>query len=193
MATRTDDPIASIAAQVGRRLSDHRRDRRLSLGDLARQTGLSKTALASLERGTGNPSLETLWRIAHALDSSVGELLEDPEAPTSRRLGADEGPVVVSSSGMRGRLLGADDSRHRTEVFELSLPAGSRFESEPHPAGTRELVVCTRGTVAAGPVDEPLRLGPADSATFPGSTHHVYAGVRRGGTAVLVMSYPPHA
>ena len=61
---------------------------------------------------------------------------------------------------MRGRLLQTDDGPHRTEVFELVLPAGARFEGPPHDAGTRELVHCIDGAISCGPADQPLELVP---------------------------------
>ena len=40
----------------------------MSLAELAR-AGLAKSTLSQLESGTGNPSLETLWALAMALDA----------------------------------------------------------------------------------------------------------------------------
>lgn len=169
----------------------HRELHRQSLGELSRLTGLSKTSLARLEAGDGNPSLETLWKLAQALGLSIGQLLEAPEPEPARVLRSGEGPVVVSRFGMRGRLLQTVEDPHRTEVFELMLPAGARFEGPPHEAGTQELVHCVEGTVTCGPDDQPLDLAPGDTAYFDGTGAHFYAGGPQGGRALLVMRYPP--
>jgi len=169
----------------------HRGRQRQSLGDLSRATGLSKTSLARLETGDGNPSLETLWRLGEALGMTIGQLLEAPGPQPARILRAGEGPVVESSSGMRGRLLQTDDGPHRTEVFELVLAGGARFAGAPHEAGTRELVHCLDGAISCGPDDQPLGLHPGDTAYFDGTRAHFYAGGPDGGRALLVMRYPP--
>ena len=49
----------------------------MSLGDLARASGLSKTILARIEGGDGNPSVETLWRVSRALRVPLGALLAE--------------------------------------------------------------------------------------------------------------------
>lgn len=187
---------ASIDALAGRLATTIRRYREannMSLGELGRRCGLSKTSLARLEGGDGNPSLETLWRIARALDVSVGELLDAPEVAPIRVMRDGDGPSVQAASGMLGRLLTSDDSRHRTEVFVLALPEGSTFDAAPHEPGSRELVICFEGSVASGPTDGLVDLARGDAVEFPGDRPHQYAARGAGGRAVLVMSYPPHA
>lgn len=189
-------PSASISTHARRlaaALQAHRQQHNQSLGELSRISGLSKTSLARLEAGDGNPSLETLWRLGHALGFSIGQLIEPPEPAEARLLLASEGSIVESRCGMRGRLLQTDTSRHRTEVFELTLPAGSTFKGEPHDPGTRELVYCIEGPVSCGPSDQPLDLQAGDTALFDGTVPHSYAGGSDGGRVLLVMSYPPNA
>jgi transcriptional regulator with XRE-family HTH domain len=185
---------ADTTAPMSRRLADalrrHRERHHQSLGDLSRATGLSKTSLLRLEAGEGNPSLETLWRLARAMGVSVGQLLEAPEPVPTRVLRGGDGPVVESPLGMRGRLLHTDRGTMRTEVFELTLPGGATFAAEPHPAGSRELVHCVEGTVVCGPDDALVTLAVADTASFDGTLPHTYAGGPDGGRAVLVMRYP---
>lgn len=177
--------------QLAENIRRHRDAHNQSLGDLSRSTGLSKTSLARLEAGEGNPSLETLWRLAHAFGLTVGQLLEAPERASARILAAGNGPVVESSFGMRGRLLQTNTERHRTEVFELDLPAGAEFAGDAHEAGTGELVYCIEGSVRVGPPAQPLELNAGDTGYFDGSAPHIYGAGRGGGRALLVMSYPP--
>ncbi|AXB41159.1 helix-turn-helix domain-containing protein [Amycolatopsis albispora] len=186
-----DKQSTTAARHLAETVRRHRQASNLSLGELSRLTGLSKTSLARIEAGEGNPSLETLWHLGHALGLSVGQLIE-PSGTTPARLQRDgEGTIVESTGGMRGRLLQTDHSHHRTEVFELVLPPGTRFASEPHQPGTRELVHCTGGEVRCGPAGHLLDLAPGDTAHFDGAAPHVYAGGPDGGRALLVMSYPP--
>jgi transcriptional regulator with XRE-family HTH domain len=57
------------------------RARRLALGlsqeDLAHKAGLDRTYISGIERGVRNPTLKTADRIAHALGSSLRELLAE--------------------------------------------------------------------------------------------------------------------
>lgn len=187
------ESISPHAQRLANALQRHRTAHHQSLGDLSRITGLSKTSLARLEAAEGNPSLETLWRIGRALGLSIGQLIEQPEHTSARILPAGEGAIVESSYGMRGRLLQTDHGRHRTEVFELTLPPRARFPGDPHDAGTRELAYCVQGSVSCGPADQPLELAPGDTGYFDGTMPHIYAAGPDGGRALLVMSYPPNA
>ena len=57
------------------------RRRRLELGfsqtDVANLTGLMQRHVSEIERGVVSPSVNTLRRIAHALNCTVGELVEE--------------------------------------------------------------------------------------------------------------------
>src|SRR5699024_7406670 len=50
----------------------------LSLSEVARRAGIGKSTMSGLETGTGNPSLETLWALAAALDIPLARLLDPP-------------------------------------------------------------------------------------------------------------------
>ena len=60
----------AIGVQV-RRL---RTEQRFSQEELARRAGLSRTAVARIERGERSPAAESIERIARALDVEPGEL-----------------------------------------------------------------------------------------------------------------------
>jgi transcriptional regulator with XRE-family HTH domain len=184
------ESVSSHSQRLADALRRHREQHSLSLGALSRITGLSKTSLARLEAAQGNPSLETLWRLARVLGLTVGQLFDEPAPEPARILRSGQGPVVESSSGMRGRLLQLDQRHHRTEVFELILPASARFQGEPHDPGTREVVYCSEGSVSCGPDDQPLELRLGDTGYFDGSVSHIYASGPQGSRALLVMSYP---
>src|SRR6202521_6482511 len=61
---------------IGERLRVERKRLHLSLAELANITGVSKTYLVRLETNPkANPSLEVLFRIAEALDTTVADFL----------------------------------------------------------------------------------------------------------------------
>lgn len=76
---------------LGHRIGELRVRRGLSQQKLASLCGMSDTNLEAMEQGkqssvradtrTANPTLDTLWALASALDVSVVELLTDLESP----------------------------------------------------------------------------------------------------------------
>src|SRR5258707_12707187 len=102
-----DDDLGALASRIGDAVGELRDAQRWSLGELGRASGLSKTILARIERGDGNPSVETLWRVSRALGVPLGALLSPPAGPRARAIPARAGTPIRSEGGMDAWLLHA--------------------------------------------------------------------------------------
>ncbi len=76
MAHLDQDPHAASVA-FGSRLRQLRAERGISQDDLARETDVHPTAIGRLERGSREPRLTTILRIARGLDVEPGKLLDE--------------------------------------------------------------------------------------------------------------------
>jgi XRE family transcriptional regulator, regulator of sulfur utilization len=177
-----------LVSMLARTLRAHRESRGLSLGALAEQAGISKTSLSNIEAGQANPSLEVLASIARALNIPVGLLLNPEQQPALTLVRHDDGQVVTSESGLSIRPLALDGRGRRSETYELRIPAGAHYRSEPHLTGTEELVICIEGTLSVGPLGQELLLEPWDALRFPADLRHSYAS-ESGARALCVMSF----
>jgi len=184
-----DDSLAAAAGGVARAIRAHREARGWSLSALARETGLSKTLLSTLESGEGNPSLETMWRLTRAFAIPLGTLLGADDPPEVRVIRAADGPTLRSEGGLVARLVLAEGRSHRTEVYEATLDAGMEYVSM-HPPGTEELVYCVEGALDAGPRGREVALTLGDAVAFPGDLTHRYFSTD-GARVLSIMSYPP--
>ena len=72
---RLGDNVVRDEVQRLGRLIRMARGERYSLDALATRSGVSAGLLSQIERGIGNPSFQTLLRVAHALDIPVAKLL----------------------------------------------------------------------------------------------------------------------
>ncbi len=63
------------AVQVGKNISSLRRSSGLSQSGLSKRAGISLASVSSLERGINSPSLETIVRLAYALDLKPSTLI----------------------------------------------------------------------------------------------------------------------
>jgi transcriptional regulator with XRE-family HTH domain len=82
-----DDTTARIVAalnDVGPRLKRIRAHRNISLAELARSTGISKSTLSRLETGQRKPSLELLLPLASAYGVPLDDLVGAPEVGDPR-------------------------------------------------------------------------------------------------------------
>lgn len=66
---------AAVSSLVGHNLRRLRKQHRLSLEDLAQQSGVSRAMLGQIEQGRSIPSIKILWQAAQALGVSVSWLL----------------------------------------------------------------------------------------------------------------------
>jgi XRE family transcriptional regulator, regulator of sulfur utilization len=191
--TEVDDDLGALAGRIGAVVRATRTARGLSLGELGRRAGLSKTILARIEAGAGNPSVETLWRVTRALDLPLGALLAPEDAPRTRLVAAGTGERITADSGMAGHLLHAAGQGARTELYELAFPPGTTHATDGHLPGTAEVVLCLEGALAAGPVGEERGLAPGDALWFAADGPHRYVAGPAGARIVELMLYPPAA
>ncbi len=68
-----------VVKQLGKRLAQLRKVKKLSQGALAEKIGSTPQWISQLERGTRSPTVHTLCKLANALDISLAELIEDQE------------------------------------------------------------------------------------------------------------------
>lgn len=64
------------AKKLGENMKKIRAEKGMSQGDICRATGADRAYISNVESGNKNPTLETLTKIADALDVSVDELLK---------------------------------------------------------------------------------------------------------------------
>ena len=93
---------------IGDRLRAVREEKRLSQGDIEKRSGLLRCYISRVESGHTVPAIETLEKIARALEIPLYQLFYDGEEPPSlpnlpKRRTADE--LAWGSSGKDGRSL----------------------------------------------------------------------------------------
>ena len=80
-------------------LKNLRAERKLSLGEAAELTGVSKSMLGQIERGESSPTIATLWKIATGLGVSFTALLESPDQEIEIVKETDMTPLLSDYGG----------------------------------------------------------------------------------------------
>ena len=65
-----------ICEKFGKRVKKARNDMGVSQEELAHRADSNRTYISDVERGTRNPSIEVVERIAKALNVTIGSLLD---------------------------------------------------------------------------------------------------------------------
>lgn len=175
-----------LGDRIARAMRRERERLHVSAAELARRAGVSKATVSQLEAGGANPSVETLWAIATALEVPFSVFVEDT-APRPRlvRAGASTG-IRSADSPYEALLLSAGSPRVRRDLYIVRAEPGEPRHSAPHPRGTVEHLVVVSGRAVAGPTGEPFELMPGDYLRYPGDAPHVFEALEPHTSAVLL-------
>jgi transcriptional regulator with XRE-family HTH domain len=181
----TESPQSLIAANV----RDLRTRRGMSVVTLASRSGVSRAALTKLEAGQGNPTIDTLYALANALDAALGDLIGAPaaEAPVVEVVRAGDGARVEGA--VTARLLDRVYGHRLAEIYDVTFSTRTRH-ADPHPAGVVESILVTAGRLRTGPASAPVDLAAGDFVRFAGDVPHVYRALGGRAQGVIVMSHP---
>lgn len=92
--------------KIGEKIKNLRKQKNMSLRELAQITGLSKTTLGDLEKDIKNPSLETLEKIAVAFAITPAELLMETDSTEELMESAkNSGSEILAGLSKSGDLL----------------------------------------------------------------------------------------
>lgn len=184
-------PEPGLDVVVGANLRDHRMKRNLTLDQLARLTGLSRTLLGQLELGKTPPSVSVVWKIAQAFDLPFSALLTtaDPVGTTVLRQG-DAKRLVSPDGRFSSRALYPFSESPDAEFYELFLAAHSREDAQAHRPGTRENLVVTSGRLELHVGGLRYDLERGDAIVFVADVPHSYVNPSKEECWIyLVMTY----
>ncbi len=121
---------------IGDRLRALREEKKFSQGDIEKRTGLLRCYISRVENGHTVPAIETLEKMARALEVPLYQLFYDGEEPPElpnlpKRKTADE--IVFGSSGKEARfltkfrrLLGRIDEEDRRLLLYMAQKMANR-------------------------------------------------------------------
>ena len=154
--------------EIGARLREARRERGLTIDQLAQATGLTKGFLSQVERDLASTSVASLLKICAALGLRVGDLFDDDAESGLVRAG--ERPLLdFGGIGAEDRLL-TPRSNRRLQAFVSRVGPGARSGDGPgYPTPTdAQFVHVTKGEFELTVGGEVFRLRAGDSLTFGG-------------------------
>jgi len=179
---------------LGVKLRHARMTKGLRLRDLAEKAECSESMLSKIENGRAVPSLKTLYRIAEALDLTVGQLFAQPAEPNGLVSRGGERPIVHADPLRNGPGLTLERliPYHQSHLLQGSIhniaPGGSgglvSHEGE-------EVAYILEGEVEFLVGDEHFLLKAGDSICYRSEKPH---GYRNGGAEharLIVVNTPP--
>jgi transcriptional regulator with XRE-family HTH domain len=181
----SDQLEINLGINLAQNLRYLRSQRGITQARLAKQAAIPRSTIASLETGSGNPTLSVLARLSLSLQVSIEELLSTPRAQSQlfkkgnlKSISRSGGAVSVA------KLL--PEPVPGMEIDRIELKPGARLSGVPHRPGTREYLCCERGQLTLWAAGERLDLSPGDVAAFQGDQRHSY--LNEGDTLAIGFS-----
>jgi transcriptional regulator with XRE-family HTH domain len=151
---------------------------------------VSKATLSGLERGLGNPSVDTVWALAQALNVPFGDLFDDIGENVIEVRRIEDAQLVTEVQGFVGRRLLSRHSRGGLELYVLDLDEGAQRTSAAHSPGVIEHVVAVTGRTEVGPDGQVEVLEPGDCVSFSADRPHHYRAVDGPARLLSLTDYP---
>jgi transcriptional regulator with XRE-family HTH domain len=177
---------------VGATLALLRQARALSLDELSRRAGVSKSMLSQIERAQANPTVAVVWRLANALGVPLGELLGGapaPVVPSIELVPAHATPALRSPDGLcELRILGPIELAGQFEWYELGVQAGGALVSQAHEPGSREHLTVLAGALEVSAGTSQMRVKAGETVRYAvDQPHAIRNTARSAATALLVV------
>ena len=163
-------------ADLGQRVRTERISRGFSLELLAERSGVSRSMLSAVERGSKAPTVLVLDRIATGLDTSIARLLGPEQSSRVVLLRAADQDVARDPSGWERRILSPVLAGIEFELMRTTLgPGVDAGVFAPHAAGSREYVAVESGRLTLTLDGIPYLLDAGDSVYYDGDCEHAFA------------------
>ncbi|MFJ8602530.1 helix-turn-helix domain-containing protein [Streptomyces shenzhenensis] len=174
----TDDDVLDA---VGARLRALRRDRGITLADLASTTGVSESTLSRLESGQRRPSLELLLPLARIYDVPLDDLVGAPRTGDPRihlkpinRFGMAFVPLSRRPGGVH--------------AFKMIIPARpAPLEPTPQTHQGFEWLYVLNGRLRLVAGERDLTLSPGEAAEFDTTLPHWLGSADGGAVELLIL------
>ena len=155
---------------LAKRIKSLREEKNYSLSGLAKKAGISKSNLLGIEEGKTNPTINTLWAIANALNVPFGELIEDK----------------ITEENIEITLI---EKQKNIEVYKMKLKNHHTQKATPHPKNTKEDIFVIEGEILTGTFEEPKILNKNEIYTFRADRPHIYKAITKTATLIVTIHY----
>ncbi len=171
---RTRDGASPGSEHLGKTIQRLRKAYNMSLGDLSEQSGVAKSIISQIERNETNPTIGTVWRLTHALDTTVDEVLKSDTAPNFLEHQTRGGiPVLTSEDGLCTlRIIGALNLVDLFQWYDFEAKPGGVLESEPHNPGSVEHLSVLEGELEVTVDGETRTAGTGETLRYRGDRPH---------------------
>jgi XRE family transcriptional regulator, regulator of sulfur utilization len=180
-----DNILDKLNLVIAENLKRLREERKLSLDNVAKLSGVSKSMLGQIERGEVNPTVSTVWKISNGLKISFTQLMSRPEADIEVVDKSDIQPLLEDNGKFRNYPVFPFDNERRFEMYSLEIDGGGHLDADAHPQGTQEFITVFAGDVTINVNNDSFVVTTGNSIHFKADSPH---GYKNTGSVVCILS-----
>lgn len=136
-----------LSHNVAVNLKRMRQSKGMSLDQVAEQTGVSKSMLAQIEKGTANPSLGVLGKITSGLRIEFHQLIDTPRIDFCLVTPEEMIPTKELEGKYKVWTCFPYEDNQFVEIYRIDLEPGGVYVSGSHGEKTREYLTVTDGAM----------------------------------------------
>jgi transcriptional regulator with XRE-family HTH domain len=177
--------------KLGKTIHEIRKQKNLTLKDVARMTNLTESLLSQIENDRAKPSITTLIAVSKALNTPIAYFFNQKESQfQSPVVRFSERPVVKTKSGITYYLLNPNREDSPLEVLCVEYEKGATTE-KLHTHGGYEYGIVLEGKLEVQVKEDRYILNKGDSITISSSQPHNKVNIYEGTTVAIWVNTPP--
>ena len=180
--------------ELGKKIRLLRKDRGMSLDDLAKKSGLGKATLSRIENDIHSGTLKTHTKICEALGINLKDLYSEIDEK-------DHEVIAIKPSTVEAEVFTYDEkatsviltqglSRRNMLPQLLTIEPEGSTTPEENPGGTEKFIFCLEGKVTLSISDKVYSLKKGDALYFRSSFRHQFTN-KNGKTAKILSVTSP--
>lgn len=176
---------------VAHNLKMYRTDNGLTLDNVSRRSGVSKTMLSQIERGDSIPSITTVWKIANGLKISFMALIKSPDQKVDIKKKSELMEITGDDGRYRLYPFYPFESGRPFEMYQFEIEPGGVFAAEAHQTGTEEYIMIYQGMLNLKVQNEDYQIEKDTALRFDADVPHVYTNIGEGIVRGTMTIYYP--
>ena len=181
-----------MKANIGERLKKVRLEKGYTLKDVAAQSGYSKALISRIENGNVSPSINSLLKIAGALDIKPYDLfLPSQEAGPSIVFKADRKKTKMADGKVEIEFLTDQTEEKKIEPLLMTAERGASTGSELGGNSGEIWTMLLKGQIELTLGEKKHVLEEGDCAYFKASIPHNFKNIGRGKSVAFCVVTPP--
>ena len=164
---------AELSMSIAASVAAARKERAMSVAQLASASGVSRAMIAKVERGEAQPTAVLLGRLSGALGLTLSQLVARAEGSGERFRPREAQPVWTDpQTGYTRRAVTAAGGP--IEVVEVELPSAASVEYSPEAYFRHHVLWCLDGRLDVTEGTAIHEMSPGDSLTLGAPSRCIY-------------------